>query len=156
MRTTHAVIVAVAFFSCSGSQAYNTASTTPPTEAAKFWQRLQAEHYDSEWAFGPGFDKPQPGTGPHGDTVQIYVNPTMDEALHTKGLKAWPEGSWIAKNGFSNGALHLIPVMEKRSDGWYFAEYKPDGTTVAAGLKEASCVSCHQSGDDFVRSFRFP
>jgi hypothetical protein len=38
--------------------------------------------------------------------------------------------------------------MEKRTEGWYFAEYSADGTPLFSG-RPAICLDCHEARKDY-------
>ena len=87
------------------------------------------------------------------------MNPTLGAAI--KGgapLTAWPEGSIIVKEGYSGDERKLVAVMEKRADGWYWAEYDGEGGADFSG-KPGVCLDCHGSREataDWVFAFDLP
>ena len=116
------------------------------------------------WARAPGdYETPLvPSQGVHGGFVDIYVNDVVSESLLAEEdtLDAWPTGSIIVKDGFSDAegaSLSLIAIMEKRANGWYWEEYDADDlvTPIFAGTPDI-CVDCHASGSDSVRAFNLP
>ena len=116
------------------------------------------------WARAPGdYETPLvPSQGVHGGFVDIYVNDVVAEALLAEAdtLSAWPTGSIIVKDGFSDAegsSLSLLAIMEKRAGGWYWEEYSADDleTPIFSGSPDI-CVDCHASGSDFVRAFKLP
>ena len=122
-----------------------------PAQAAALFARIQAEDYRS-WEHAPGFATRQPSNTSHADQVDIYVNPTVSEVLGGGTRDRWPVGSLIVKDGFNrDNELGLVAVMEKRADGWFWAEYF-DGDSRSSG-KPDLCLDCHDAGDDYVRSF---
>jgi len=126
---------------------------TPAAPSGDLLEQVRAQDYLS-WQRAPGYETRQTSAGPHGGAVDIYVNATVSEALTSAGLTQWPVGSVIVKDGFSGDELGLTAIMEKRAEGWIWAEYysgdrKYDGPV-------SVCTSCHESGDDYVRAFRFP
>jgi hypothetical protein len=128
-----------------------------PEQADALWDRIHAESYRS-FARAPGYETRRPSDAPHSDQVDIYVNDVVAQALADGGISSWPVGSLIVKDGFTDdGELDLVAVMDKRADGWFWAEY----LDVEAGDAEFSgkpdiCIDCHSSGADFVRAFGFP
>jgi len=124
-----------------------------PAGADELWGRIHDEGYTS-WAKAPGYATRQPSNAPHGDEVIIYVNDTVADALAKGDITAWPEGSLIVKDGFDGDELSLVAAMEKRADGWYWAEWSGDGSAKFSGKPEI-CTDCHESGADFVRAFGF-
>jgi hypothetical protein len=117
--------------------------------------RVQNENYRS-WSRAPGWPTRRATSAPHADEVDIYVNGSLLEAYAAAGsLSAWPLASIIVKDGWSGSDLELIAVMEKRSDGWFWAEYDADGDPVYSGHPKL-CIDCHDSGSDYVRAFALP
>jgi hypothetical protein len=124
-----------------------------PEEAAALLTRIRAEDYRT-WDRAPGYETRRPANSPHAEQVDIYVNPTVAGALIAEPLEAWPVGSLIVKDGFDGNDLELIAVMEKRGDGWFWAEYF-DGDSKYSGKPEV-CLDCHERGDDYVLAFDLP
>lgn len=108
------------------------------------------------WERAPGYETRRSSNAPHGGSVDIYVNDVVADALANEtGLTEWPLGSIIVKDGFDDGDLDLIAIMEKREDGWFWAEYDNDGDSLYSG-KPDLCIDCHRRGTDHVRAFSFP
>jgi hypothetical protein len=115
--------------------------------------RVRADVY-REWQRAPGYERRRSSNAPHGGSVDIYVNGVVADALAAgEPLVEWPVGSIIAKDGFDGADLELIALMEKRSDGWFWAEYDSDGEPAYSGRPDI-CIDCHRSGADYVRAFR--
>ncbi len=74
-----------------------------------------------------------------------------------QAVGAWPLGSVIGKDGWraDGETLHIVAVMEKRDDGWFWAEYDGSGEPLYSGSPSV-CTGCHASGADYVRAFGFP
>jgi len=125
-----------------------------PSGADELWKRIHDEKYTS-WERAAGYATKQPSSAPHGDEVVIYLNETIAAAVAGDPLTKWPVGSLIVKDGFSGDELDLVAAMEKRDDGWYWAEWSGDGSAKFSGNPD-TCTSCHESGADFVRAFGFP
>jgi hypothetical protein len=88
--------------------------------------------------------------------VDIYVNDRVAEVLAlAEPAERWPTGATIVKDGFSGSSLALIAIMEKRTDGWYWAEYDAAGDPDYAG-RPSICTDCHRRGSDYVRAFALP
>lgn len=118
-------------------------------------EQVRADDYRG-WARAPGYEARRNSNAPHSDAVDIYVNDVVQFALEEeRGPSEWPLGSVIVKDGFSGSDLDIVAVMEKRQDGWYWAEYDDDGDPDYSG-KPDICIDCHRSGSDFVRAFRLP
>ena len=126
-----------------------------PGGAEDLLVEMQEAGYRS-WARAPGYAGRVPSDAPHSDAVEIFVNDVLEAALAEPGATKWPEGSIIVKDGYTDdGENNLVAIMEKRSDGWYWAEYDGDGTALYSGAP-AICTDCHSSGSDFVRAFSLP
>ena len=116
---------------------------------------IRAQGYRG-WERAPGWPARASSSAPHGDEVDIYVNQVVSDALASAApLGAWPLGSIIAKDGWDGSDLEHIAVMQKRSDGWFWAEYDGDGEPVYSGHPD-TCTDCHQRGSDHVRAFGLP
>ncbi len=125
-----------------------------PEEASALLGRVRGENYRS-WTRAPGYETRRKAESPHASEVDIYVNAVVREALAAgKPLDAWPDGAVIVKDGWDDGDLELIAIMEKRKDGWFWAEYFDD-TSKYSG-KPSVCIDCHKSGADSVRAFSLP
>jgi hypothetical protein len=123
--------------------------------AARLWRAIHDDDYRS-WEPAPGWETPEPTIRPHGDTALIYFNPVRaGAAAQDTPLDAWPEGAILVKDGFRGDQRSLIAAMEKRSNGWFFAEWDGDGDVLFAGRPDV-CVNCHQSGADFVFAAALP
>jgi hypothetical protein len=129
-----------------------------PEAASALFDRIQEENYRG-WDRAPGYETRQPSNTAHSDAVDIFINPAIADAL-TDGasLGAWPVGSLIVKDGYeSGGELALIAAMEKRDDGWFWAEWTDtSGEDAKYSGKPDICIDCHQSGSDHVRAFALP
>ena len=126
-----------------------------PAQADDMWRSIQETRY-REFTRAPGFETRKPSNAAHGDAVDIFVNKTVADAIAAKKpLTAWPLGSLIVKDGYSDGSLKFVAVMEKRSDGWFWAEYDEEGSALYSG-KPSLCIDCHRSGQDSVRAFGLP
>lgn len=126
-----------------------------PDGAAALWDQFHAAEYRT-WDRAPGYPDRRPSGSAHGDAVEIFINDVLAEALAAgEPLTEWPEGSLIVKDGFEDGEPLLVAAMEKREDGWFFAEYDVDGEASYSGSPKV-CTDCHGSGADYVRAFGFP
>jgi hypothetical protein len=126
-----------------------------PAGAAALWDRIHAEKY-RDWARAPGFEQRRSSGAAHGNAVDIYVNETVSQALRGgSALTAWPTGSLIVKDGFDDDDFELVAAMEKRADGWYWAEWDNEGDASYSG-RPSLCIDCHASGADSVRAFALP
>ena len=126
-----------------------------PAGATALWKSIHDQDYRS-FEHAPGYESKRTSNAPHGDQVIIYVNDVLAQALAARAqIDAWPEGSLIVKDGFDGADLELVAVMEKRANGWYWAEYAADGDASYSGSPDL-CTDCHRSGDDYVRAFKLP
>ncbi len=128
-----------------------------PEGAKELLQRLRDDDY-THWARAPGYAERKVTNAPHADMVEIFVNEVVENALGAgDALTEWPVGSIIAKDGYGDDGTHeLVAVMEKRDDGWYWAEYDAESGASDYSGKPATCVDCHASGSDSVRAFSLP
>lgn len=123
--------------------------------ADALWDEVHADDYHA-WARAPGFETRRPSTASHGDHVDIFINDVLAAALASgEPLTEWPEGSILVKDGFTGERPRLVAIMEKRADGWFWAEYEPDGQVDFSG-EPGVCTRCHDAGADYVRAFGFP
>ena len=137
----------MALFGCTDNQ--------NPESAKQLWAAIHAESYH-DWQHAPGYETRRHSNAPHGDEVTIYVNDALAARLAAQApLDTWPVGSTIVKDGFDGNKLDLVAVMDKRADGWFWAEYSSDGDASYSGHPDL-CIDCHRSGADFVRAFGFP
>ncbi len=128
-----------------------------PIAADELWQRIHEQGY-RDFAHAPGYDSgPKPTSPAHGDLADIYINDVVVKALDDDGpLTGWPSGSLIVKDVFDDeGPLTFVVVMDKQSDGWFFAEYDPDGDALFSGQPD-TCLGCHKPANDRVLAFSLP
>ena len=139
---------------CLGLVASAGCRNQDPAGAAALWDEVHAADYRS-WERAPGYPARAPSSV-HGREMDIFVNDVISEALAAgEPLAAWPEGALIVKDGYDQGALTLLAIMEKREDGWFWAEYQEDGEVEESGSPR-NCIKCHDAGDDYVRAFKLP
>lgn len=123
--------------------------------ARELLARVKASQYRA-WDRAPGYAMRRDSNAPHSEAVDIYVNDVVAEVLALGDHNGtWPVGSIIAKDGFDGSELEITALMEKRADGWYWAEYGADGEPEYSGHPDI-CIDCHRSGSDSVRAFRLP
>jgi hypothetical protein len=87
-----------------------------------------------------------PTGGPHpGQQKMVFANPIA--AKDWKSGKPLPIGSIVVKTTGPASAPTLIATMEKRSNGWYYEEYLPEGGRYVLKFGgpngQALCVNCH-------------
>lgn len=126
-----------------------------PRGAHALLNRVRSERYPETYARAPGWPERAASTGPHGVEVDVWINPALEAALSGGPRAAWPEGAIVVKDGYdSGGRLELVALMERRSDGWFWAEFFGEDPRYS-GRPEV-CVDCHERGADFVLAFGFP
>ncbi len=96
------------------------------------------------WTPAPGNESRVAAKGPHGDEVQILLDPTAEQGLASGGDR-WPLGSIIAKDIFQDGKLVQIAAMKKTAKGWYWGEWDAQGKPVVEGLAAEPCEGCHKT-----------
>jgi hypothetical protein len=143
-----AVTTAVLLSACGDDQ--------DPDGAKSLLSQVRAAPYQA-WRRAPGYESRQKARAPHSDYVDIFINPVVAKVLDEgKPVSQWPVGSIIVKDGFDGDGDHeIIAIMEKRADGWFWAEYDGDGDSMYSGRPEI-CTDCHASGSDGVRAFALP
>ena len=123
--------------------------------ARRLLARVREERYRS-WDRAPGWPSRRETSAPHGNTVDIYVNEVVTDALAIgEPLRHWPKDSIVVKDGWDGSELEIIAIMEKRSDAWFWAEFDDDGDPDYSGRPDV-CIDCHRDGSDFVLAFRLP
>ena len=126
-----------------------------PEGARALWRQIHALEY-RQWQRAPGYERRRSSDAPHGGAVDIYINDVVAEALAAgEPLSEWPVGAMIVKDGFDGSDLELVAAMDKREDGWFWAEWDDEGDADYSGRPD-TCTDCHRSGDDHVRAFVFP
>lgn len=119
-----------------------------PAGAAALWARVQQSDYRS-FARARTYPGREPSFTLHASSVEIFLNPTLAGAAEGPvPLREWPVGSLVVKEGYSGDTLSLVAVMEKRDDGWFFAEYGADGEALYSG-RPAICTGCHDARKDY-------
>lgn len=126
-----------------------------PAGARVLWDSVHAQNY-RDWARPLGYEMRVAANSPHSDLVDVYMNETLVTALANNRTAEWPVGSRLVKDGFDDdGELCLVAIMEKREDGWYWAEYDATGDSSYSG-HPATCIDCHSVGDDFSSTLTLP
>jgi len=125
--------------------------------ARELLKRVRADDYRA-WQRAPGYETRRSSNAPHGGAVEIFVNDVVAELLTLEEpVASWPVGSVIAKDGYSGAQLELTALMEKRSDGWYWAEYDAEGTAMFSG-HPPTCLDCHgtRASQDYTQILDLP
>ena len=136
---------------------------TPETGAAPEPTGEEIQAYVTEendyknWELWPGTGELDPGKGPHGDQITIYVSDSALSAIEEQA-GVMPEGSTVLKEGYdSEGELISVVVMHKvegfdpEYNDWFWLEYDADGEIKAEG-RVLSCQNCHarQANNDYL------
>ena len=127
------------------------------------------------WRRAPDFPERKPSFTAHSREVEIWVNDVVAQGLDGKEnpptrlydkdgeyvRSEWPVGSIVVKEGFSGGNRQIVAIMEKRQDGWHWAELDGEGGPLwsATNGKPDICVECHDNRaqfSDWVYSFEVP
>lgn len=132
-----------------------------PEGARVLWAKINAGPGFRSWDRAPGFPTRKPSFTAHASAVEIFVNGDLTNALSAPrqaALTEWPVGSVIVKEGFRGDSRKLVAVMEKRADGWFWAEYDDGGDAIYSG-RPSVCVDCHDNRkgySDWVYAFELP
>jgi hypothetical protein len=154
-RPLAALVLVAALAACRDDQ--------DPVGAADLWSRIHEEGGFRGWQRAPGFATRKASFTAHSNAVEIFVSAGIAETLTGPApATAWPLGSIVVKEGFKghepDAARAIVAVMEKREDGWYWAEYDGEGGVLFSG-RPRICVDCHDaraSYSDWVYSFELP
>ncbi len=120
-----------------------------PAGAADLWQRIQAAPGYRSWSRAPAVPERIPSFTAHADAIELFINkPMADTFTAGQPITEWPVGSIVVKDGFKGDTLKIVAVMEKRPDGWFFAEYNGDGDTLFSGRPKV-CTGCHDNRKDY-------
>lgn len=124
-----------------------------PTNAAALKGWLVAGNYLSWQAESA----PHDSAGPHFGTVHAYLNAPLFDSLMAQNA-AHPQGAAAVKELYGNGNTVLgwsVSVKTAASSdggqGWYWYEVYND-QVFGDGNGDGTCVGCHSSGADYVRT----
>lgn len=123
--------------------------STEPEEARDLRDALGTTY--RSWSRVPGFESRRPSATAHGAEVDIYWNDRAARSAAARPFASMAPGSMVVKEAYRDGALLHVGVMEKRGEGWFWAEWDDAGEVKFSG-RPGLCVDCHRSGDDFLRS----
>jgi len=117
--------------------------------------RIEEDEY-RDWQRAPGFPGREGSSAPHGDSVEIYINDVVVDALENESdLEEWPTGSIIVKRGYDGGDYEFLAIMEKVDTGEWFWVEEIKGDIDYSGKPDV-CIDCHRGGDDHVLAFDLP
>ena len=121
----------------------------PDTTAQAVWTFLQDADYSVNWDFWPGKNRFYPGTEPHGQLLNTYLNAAAEATVSETTNAPLAPGSMVVKENYApDSTLAAVTVMYKYdgydpdASDWFWAKYGPDGQIQAAGRVE-SCIQCH-------------
>ena len=132
-----------------------------PDGAHALWEKLNAAPGFQSWSRAPGYATRMPSFTAHGRAVEIFVSPEIETVLTKTSAPAvteWPVGSIIVKESYSGDSRTAVAAMEKRADGWFWAEYDDAGKSKYSG-HPSICTDCHghrKAYSDWVYAFEFP
>jgi hypothetical protein len=104
-----------------------------------------------QWARVPGFEQRRASSTAHGKQVDVYWNDQAVRSAGARPFEAMAPGSTMVKEAYLDGRLKNLAVMEKRYDGWFWAEWEPAGDVLFSG-RPGLCIDCHRRGDDYLRT----
>lgn len=151
-----ALVVSPGALACDGGPDFT------PAPDHELLTKVQSEKY-REWSRVPGRDARRASNAPHGGLVDIFINATLAEAQANAdglGRTAWPEGSIAVLEGYADEVtteLAQVAIMQKRRGAWYWEQYQGDDFERPrfSGRPDV-CLGCHNTGQDFTRSFGLP
>ncbi len=123
--------------------------STDPEEARDLRDRLGLTYRD--WPRVPGFEERVASRTAHGNEVDVYWNEVSARSAAARPFEAMAPGSILVKEAYADGELLNVAVMEKRFDGWFWAEWNPEGSVLFSG-RPGICIDCHRRGEDFLRT----
>ncbi len=130
-----------------------------PEGARALYAKVSAGDGYRSWRRAPGFPQRKPSFTLHSDEVEVFVSPEIATALDSGEMtREWPVGSIVVKEGYSGKTRSIIALMEKRTDGWYWAELDGEGEPLYSG-RPSVCIDCHDNRKDYsdwVYSFELP
>lgn len=103
------------------------------------------------WPRVPGFEQRRESATAHGTSVDVYWNEPAVASAALRPFEAMQPRSILIKEAYADGKLKNIAVMEKGFDGWFWAEWGPDGDILFSG-RPGACIDCHRRGEDFMRT----
>ncbi len=125
-----------------------------PSNSQALLPWLQAGNYQG-WA---SESAPHDSAGPHFGLVRTFINDTLDGSLMAGGDGEHPQGSATVKELYGMGTTVLgwsvsvkTTATSDAGQGWYWYEVYND-TVFGDGNGDGTCVGCHSSGQDYVRT----
>lgn len=114
------------------------------------------------------FPGPLPSGAPHGNTVRIFANDRLLDALERDNFDGHlPYGSLVVKENWTGtvdapGELAALTIMYKvqgyNPDGgdWYWIKASGDGSAIDLEGAPEGCINCHGQDDDWLLRFDVP
>jgi hypothetical protein len=135
----------------SPSPSPSVAESPAPTPEVS-WAWIRTREY-RDWESPPGWDRRRASDSPHGEAKIIYVDDAV-AATAGSGDERFPAGATIVKEGYDAGELTIIAAMQRLpGKGWFFAEYRADGSVIEEGDNPPLCTQCHTGSQDGVLAF---
>jgi hypothetical protein len=122
---------------------------TQPGEARAL-RDLLGDRYRA-WERVPGFEARRSSDTAHGEEVEVFWNELARASAYARPFEGMRPGSVVIKEAFRDDKLINVAAMEKRHEGWFWAEWSASGEILFSG-RPGLCIDCHRSGDDFLRS----
>lgn len=130
-----------------------------PDGASALYAKINEGAGFRSWRRAPGFPSRKPSFTAHANAVEIFVNPTLADALDGPEVaREWPVGSIVVKEGFRGDDRAIVAIMEKRAGGWFWVETDGEGEPLFSGKPDV-CINCHENRaaySDWVYSFELP
>jgi hypothetical protein len=158
-RDLVAAVTVVAVTAGTAVVAVGCRQNDDPDGARALYAEVTAGEGFRSWPRAPGYPGRTPSFTAHSSEVEIFVSPSLSDALDgPEQVREWPVGAIVVKEGFRDGERRLVAMMQKRQDGWYWAETDGEGEPLYSG-KPAVCIDCHErraTYSDWVYSFELP
>ena len=142
-------VVATAFTLGLVGAAVGCRENTAPDEANELRDELGTTY--RTWRRLPGHEERVPSATAHGKEVDVYWNERAMRSAGARPFQGMAPGSILVKEAYVDGELLNVAVMEKRFEGWFWAEWTPEGDILFSG-RPGVCIDCHRRGDDFLRA----
>ena len=157
--TTLRLVLRLACLFIFGATLFGCRQNDDPEGARALYAKVSSGAGYRSWRRAPGFPERKPSFTLHSDEVEIFVSPEMSKTLDGPDIvSSWPVGSIVVKEGYSGDKRSIIAMMEKRSDGWYWAELDGEGEPLYSG-RPSVCIDCHDNRknySDWIYAFDLP
>jgi hypothetical protein len=163
MRPARSLLPALALVTLASAVVLAACGQDDDPEGARvLWEKINAAPGFQSWQRAPGFATRKPSFTLHSREVEIFVNDKVSATLTTRTelpVTEWPVGSIIVKEGYSGNTRSQVAVMEKRDNGWFWAEYFSDDGVAKYSGQPTICTDCHDNRRDYsdwVYAFELP